>query len=771
MKYACLILLWSLFATMALPVDNLIQSISIVPCPESITPGTGYFTFSGKTDFTVENEEQAEVARCFSALFTQAAGFTPCVKVGEKKGKISFLTDDALKSEAYHLEITPRQIIVKASDTKGFFYALQTIRQLLPASIEGTAVAETADWSVPAMTIKDEPRFGYRGLMVDVARFFIPKENLLRIIDCMGMLKINTLHLHLVDDNGWRIEIKRYPLLTEIGSRRVDRPGKSFPERRNPRQGEPTVEKGFYTQEDIREIVAYAARHQVEVIPEIEMPAHSNAALASYPLLACPVVDKFIGVLPGLGGNHADVIFCAGNDSVFTFLQGVIDEVVELFPSRYIHLGGDEARKTHWKECPLCQERMRQEGLEDEEALQGYFMARMSKYVQSKGKEAMGWDELTNTRIPDGAIIYGWRGYGQAAVKAAEQGHRFVMTPARIMYLIRYQGPQWFEPVTYFGNNTLKDVFDYEPVQKDWKPEYESLLMGVQACMWTEFCNKPEDVDYLLFPRLAALAEVAWTPAGTKDWSGFLKRMDAYNAHIAEKGIVYARSMYNIQQTVTPVDGHLEVNLECIRPDVEIHYTLNGSNPAMSSHRYDGPIRVTKTQMVKAATFMNGKQMGETLELQLTWNKATAKPLLGNKKNEMLLVNGLRGSLKYTDFEWCNWNQNDSISFTIDLQGREILNKFAIGCITNYGMGAHKPKMIRVEVSDDNRTYHTMGELNFSPEEIYLEGTFRNDYSIDMGGVSARYVRVTAEGAGICPDEHVRPGQEARVYFDEVIIE
>ena len=498
MKYACLILLWSLFATMALPVDNLIQSISIVPCPESITPGTGYFTFSGKTDFTVENEEQAEVARCFSALFTQAAGFTPCVKVGEKKGKISFLTDDALKSEAYHLEITPRQIIVKASDTKGFFYALQTIRQLLPASIEGTAVAETADWSVPAMTIKDEPRFGYRGLMVDVARFFIPKENLLRIIDCMGMLKINTLHLHLVDDNGWRIEIKRYPLLTEIGSRRVDRPGKSFPERRNPRQGEPTVEKGFYTQEDIREIVAYAARHQVEVIPEIEMPAHSNAALASYPLLACPVVDKFIGVLPGLGGNHADVIFCAGNDSVFTFLQGVIDEVVELFPSRYIHLGGDEARKTHWKECPLCQERMRQEGLEDEEALQGYFMARMSKYVQSKGKEAMGWDELTNTRIPDGAIIYGWRGYGQAAVKAAEQGHRFVMTPARIMYLIRYQGPQWFEPLTYFGNNTLKDVYRYEPIQKEWSPEVRSLLMGVQASMWTEFCNKPEDVEYQL---------------------------------------------------------------------------------------------------------------------------------------------------------------------------------------------------------------------------------------------------------------------------------
>ena len=270
---------------------------------------------------------------------------------------------------------------------------------------------------------------------------------------------------------------------------------------------------------------------------------------------------------------------------------------------------------------------------------------------------------------------------------------------------------------------------------------------------------------------LAALAEVAWTPTGTKDWSGFLKRMDVYNAHLAEKGIVYARSMYNIQQTVTPVNGHLEVNLECLRPDVEIRYTLNGSNPAMSSHRYDGPIRVTKTQMVKAATFMDGKQMGEILDLQLTWNKATAKPLLGNKKNEMLLVNGLRGGLKYTDFEWCNWSRNDSISFTIDLLGKEKLNKFAIGCITNYGMGVHKPKMIRVEVSDDNRTYCAIGELNFSLEEIYKEGTFRNDYSLDMGGVSARYVRVTAKGAGICPKDHVRPDQEARIYFDEVMIE
>ena len=280
-------------------------------------------------------------------------------------------------------------------------------------------------------------------------------------------------------------------------------------------------------------------------------------------------------ILPGLGGRNSEIIYCAGNDSVFTFLQDIFDEILTLFPSRYIHVGGDEARKTNWEKCPLCQKRMKKQHLTNEEDLQGYFMKRISDYLRKKGREVIGWDELTNSSfLPEESIILGWQGMGTAALKAAEKGHRFIMTPARIMYLIRYQGPQWFEPVTYFGNNTLKDVFDYEPVQKDWKPEYESLLMGIQACMWTEFCNKPEDVDYLLFPRLAALAEVAWTPTGTKDWSGFLKRMDVYNAHLAEKGIVYARSMYNIQQTVTPVNGHLEVNLECLRPDVEIRYAV-----------------------------------------------------------------------------------------------------------------------------------------------------------------------------------------------------
>ena len=771
MKYIYTVLLCLFLAVTNIQADNLTQPVSLVPCPVSLVPGTGNFHFSAKTSFAVENEGQAEQVRQFTELLTRAGGFTPRIKVDSRKGDVCLVTDATLKSEAYKLEITIKKITIRASDLQGFYYALQSIRQLLPSAIESEQVTENVDWTVPALTITDQPRFGYRGLLVDVARFFSPKENLLRIIDCMAMLKLNKLHLHLVDDNGWRIEIKKYPLLTEIGSCRVDRPGKTFPERRNPRQGEPTVEKGFYTQDEIREIVRYAQERHIEVIPEIEMPAHSNAALAAYPLLSCPVVDKFIGVLPGLGGNHADVIFCAGNDSVFTFLQDILDEVLELFPSKYIHLGGDEARKTHWEECPLCQTRMKAESLENTEELQGYFMARVARYVQNKGREVIGWDELTNARIPEGSIILGWQGYGQAALKAAELGHRFIMTPARILYLIRYQGPQWFEPITYFGNNTLKDVYDYEPVQKDWTPQAASLLMGVQACMWTEFCNSPADVDYLLFPRLSALAEVAWTKPARKNWASYLKAMDHFNEHLAAKGIVYARSMYNIQQTVTPKEGRLQVELDCIRPDVQVRYTMDGSVPTAQSPLYTKPLMLTEAKTIKAATFAGNEQLGQMLELPVIWNKATAKPVKSAGTGDLyMLTNGIRGSQKYTDLEWCSWMKSDTVTFTLDLKKPELVNKLTLGSITNYGMAVHKPAEIEVWISGDDKEYRKVGECSYTKNEIFREGVFREDIPFEIG-TEARYVRVVARGAGDCPFTHVRPGQEARIYFDEIIIE
>lgn len=742
----------------------------IIPAPTCVVPEDGFFSFSKRTVFIVENREQAAIAENFVRLFSVPSGFTPRVKTTGVNGDVCFETDTTLASEAYVLDIKPKRISVRAADKRGFFYALQSLRQMLPPEIEGQRKAEES-WRVPAVRIEDAPRFAYRGMHLDVARFFMPKQNVLRLIECMAQLKLNKLHLHLTDDNGWRVEIKRYPRLTEIGAWRVDRPGIPFPARRNPEPGEPATVGGFYTQDDIREIVAYAAQRQIEVIPEIDIPAHSNAALAAYPEFACPVVDKHIGVLPGLGGSNADIIFCAGNERCFDFLQNVLDEVLELFPSRYIHLGGDEAWKTYWEQCPLCQKRIRREGLASAEELQGYFMRRMCGYVRDKGREVIGWDELTNSELPEGVIILGWQGDGLAALKAAAQGHRFIMTPARILYLIRYQGPQWFEPLTYFGNNTLRDVYGYEPVQDEWPTEYERLLMGVQASMWTEFCDSPKDVEYLLFPRLAALAEVAWQPRGAKDWRGFLQRLDRFLPRLDAMGVTYARSMYNIQQRVTPEAGSLRVELECIRPDVEIRYTTDGSVPTANSARYQTPLRMERSATLKCATFQTGRRMGALLELPLHFNRATAKPILDCTGDEHLLVNGVRGSEKYTDSEWCTWESCDEVSFTIDLESCEVLHRLTIGCITNYGMAVHLPSRIVVELSDDNETFSEVAVRLFSPETIFREGTFIEDIDFDLKGRSARYVRVRFRGAGLCPDNHVRPRQTAKVYMDEIIIE
>ena len=746
------------------------QEVNIVPRPQYMVQEKGTFSFTGNTVFAVENEEQAVVARHMVELFTASAGFTPRVEVGAK-GEVCFVTDTSLEEEAYILNVTSQGINIKAATIKGFFYALQTLRLSLPASIDGTSVMNSS-WTVPAMNVTDAPRFAYRGLMLDVARYFMPQAEVKRVIDCMAMLKLNKLHLHLSDDTGWRLEIKRYPRLTEIGAWRVDRDSLPFYERRNQQVGEKATAGGFYTQEEMKDLINYATEHQIEIIPEIDVPAHSCAALAAYPELVCPVVKVPVTVLPGLGGKNTEIIYCAGNEKTFEFLQGVLDEVIALFPSRYIHMGGDEAAKTYWKQCPLCHKRMLDNGLKDEEELQGYFMSRINEYIRSKGKVMMGWDELTNAEVPEGTVVFGWQGFGNAALKAAAKGHPFVMTPARVLYLIRYQGPQWFEPLTYFGNNTLSDVYTYEPVQENWKLEYESLLMGVQASMWTEFCHSPQDVTYQLFPRLAALAETAWSPKGSKDWEAFLKGLDNYLAHLDAKGVVYATSMYNIQHKVTACEGRLSVKLTCERPDVVIRYTTDGAEPSENVTSFPDSLLVDEAMVLKCATFKGGKRMGELLTLPLLHNKATGKPVLDENPQVALLTNGVRGSLRQSDFEWCTWSKLDKSSFTVDMLQSEQIQRVKVGCLTNYGMAVHKPEMLTVEVSEDNRIFEKVGERQFRKEEIFQEGNFVEDIVFDFPVRQARYVRVTLNGAEACPSEHfMRPGQPARYYLDEVIIE
>lgn len=667
--------------------------------------------------------------------------------------------DRSLGDEAYRLEVTPDGINVAASGDAGVFYAVQTLVQL--AGDDGVA---------GCCAISDRPRFGYRGLMIDPCRYFVPLDELKKIVDMASRLKINTLHLHLTEDNGWRLEIKRYPRLTEVGAWRVKR-DELFHARPNPLPGEPATEGGYYTQKQMRDLVRYAAERHITIIPEIDMPAHSVAAIASYPELSCPTGDRVVGVLPGIGGRNSQVICCAGNDHTFEFFENVLDEVMDIFPSEYIHIGGDEANKTSWRQCELCNRRMTEENLSDYEELQGYFMNRINTHLRSRGRKAIGWDEITYGRPKEDITVLGWQGNGLTAVNyARETGRSFILSPARTLYLIRYQGPQWFEPFTYFGNNTLADVYNYEPVSNDWTPQLESQLLGIQASMWTEFITDESNLEYMLFPRTIALADAAWRPKGSADWPGFLRSLDRFLPVLDRCGMTYARSMYNLDHSVLP-DGHgaLKAHIGCIRPDVEVRVA---GNPDFAGARtLTDTIPVTAPTTMYAATFRDGSKAGETLRLDISFNKATghdAEMPNGNGYHHVL-TNGLRGSLRNSDFEWAGVH-NRTAEITLDMGAATDISEIALGNLSNASLCIAAPKAIYVYTSDDGNSYSLLATLTTPDDRLFPSEPTITDFTTGPVDTRARYVKLVAVNPGAIPDGMTREGSPTWMYFDEITV-
>lgn len=672
--------------------------------------------------------------------------------------------DKTIAPEDYILKVEPSAVTIEAGTEKGFYYGLQSLYQLCYLNGDENAI--------PCCTITDSPRFAYRSLMLDPVRYFIPKEEILKLIDLASALKFNNLHLHLTDDNGWRMEIKKYPKLTEVGAWRVDRP-EVFPGRENAKSAdEPTPIGGYYTQDELKEIVKYAADRYINVVPEIEMPAHAAAAIASYPELACPIVDKFVGVFPGIGGEDASIIMCGGNDKVYDFYCDVLDEVMDVFPSNYIHLGGDEADKSIWKNCPLCNERITVENLDGYEGLQAYFMDRINSYVRSKGRTAMGWDEVTYGDPKEEMVILGWQGDGGVAVRDSKKsGRKFILTPAKLLYLLRYQGPQWFEPYTYFGNNTLQDVYEYEPIKEDWTPELRDNLLGMQGSLWTEFCKNPGDVEYLLFPRLIAVSDLSWRPEGSADWSEFLRALDNYLPELEERGIIHSNSMYNIQHTVKPSGNGVVVDLECIRPDVDIIYTLRGEEK--DPKKYTGPISLGNSNSLVAATYKDGKQMGQPLALNMEFNKATGKKVTSSNCNNTLegvLTNGVRGSQKISDFEWAGWHDRDA-EFVVDLGEIQPINNCKLGSLVASQICVALPSSVELYGSEDGESFYPLSTVATPEEIIYTK--LPTNHEIDFGNLdtNARYLKVIAKNPGNIPSGYARGGAKSWLYFDELTVE
>lgn len=501
------------------------QPISIIPQPKSVTLDSGTFHLRPDTHIVAGQEAQG-VASYLADLLRPATGFalpvdTEIPTPGDGN-TINLTTEDApgdLEPEGYELVVRPEHITLRAPQPNGLFYGVQTLRQLLPVAIEGNEKKAGLTWSIPALTIADSPRFPWRGLHLDVGRHMYPVSFIKKFLDLMALHKYNIFHWHLTDDQGWRIEIKQYPKLTEIGSQRAATP---IPADRNQLDGQPYG--GYYTQEEIKAVVAYAQERFITVVPEIEMPGHAVAALASYPELGCRGAGYEVRTTWGIAKD----LFCAGNDAVFTFLENVLSEVLALFPSEYIHVGGDECPKDRWQECPKCQARIQAEDLADEHELQSYFIRRIERWLNAQGRRLIGWDEILEGGLAPNATVMSWRG-SQGGIEAANMGHDVVMTPTTHCYFDYYQSQdQANEPPAIGGFLPLEKVYAFNPLPEEIAPDKAHHILGGQGNVWTEYLPRPEQVEYMTYPRAVALAEVVWSESAKRDYDDFLTRLEPH---------------------------------------------------------------------------------------------------------------------------------------------------------------------------------------------------------------------------------------------------
>ncbi len=584
------------------------QGINIIPTPQSLVQQDGFFRLNSHTAITAGSPEAKTIAEFFAAKMRTSTGLD--IQVAEK-GNILLSLDSSLdvpNDEGYSLEVSKDAVKVVAKTTQGLFYGMQSFLQLLPAEIESPSKVNGIAWQAPAVSIKDAPRFGYRGIMLDPCRHFMPAENVKKYIDVLSLFKINRIHWHLTDDQGWRIEIKKYPKLTEIGSKRID--------------GEGTEYGGYYTQEEIKDIVKYAADHFITVVPELELPGHEMAAIAAYPNLSCKGEPGTPRIIWGV----EDIVMCPGKEDMFTFLQDVIDEMVPLFPSEYFHIGGDECPKTSWKNCPLCQKRIKAEGLKAdgkhsaEEKLQSYVIQRMEKYLETKGKKIIGWDEILEGGLAPSATVMSWRGE-EGGIAAALMDHTVIMTPGgNGMYLDAYQGDPKIEPVTIGGYTLLEKTYSYNPIPDTLaamgKGDY---ILGVQGNTWSEYMYDEAKRDYMIFPRILAVAEIGWTNLDRKDYKDFERRIE--NAYVRLDGHAIN---YHIPLPEQPngscnfvaFTDKASLEFKTTRP-IKMVYTLDGSEPTPASTAYTAPIEISETTTLKIASVLPSGKMSPIRTIQV----------------------------------------------------------------------------------------------------------------------------------------------------------
>ncbi len=593
------------------------DSFPLVPKPVEVNKLNGTFLLSSKTQISVakSDSETIQLARLFAEQLEPLVGFKVEVISETKKEykqtiilKLNDRANASLGTEGYTLLVSPDKITISANKAAGLFYGIQSLLQLIPVEKQNGQIA------VQGVTITDYPHYVWRGLMLDVSRHFFSKEFVMRYIDQMAKYKLNVFHWHLTDNQGWRIEIKGMPELTNIGAWRVPRTGK-FWTFDYPEPGEKATDGGFYTQEDIKEVVEYAKKRFVTIIPEIDVPGHSLAFIASYPEASCTQMQYHVNA--GFSHEKDDIVLCIGNEDNFKKLGVIFSQVAALFPGKYIHIGGDEASKEFWKKCPKCQKRMADEGLKNEEELQSYFIKRIEKILTSNGKKLVGWDEILEGGLAPEATVMSWRGV-KGGITAANEGHDVVMSPGDNLYLNQLQGDLNIERI-YAGGVILRtaDVYGYDPLPEGMDAKH---LLGAQANLWAEFVASPRLAEYMTWPRALALSEMLWSPKSQLNWDNFVPRMEAQFPRFDKAQVNYAPSIYDpIISTVKDTDGQTKIAFKTEIKGLDIYYTFNYTFPDNFAEKYQGnPLPIPKgASDIWAITYRNGKPIGRLLTINL----------------------------------------------------------------------------------------------------------------------------------------------------------
>ena len=658
----------------------------------------------------------------------------------------------------YELEVTPNKIYIKGT-ALGKFYAFETLKQMITVNAKKEIV-------IPICKITDYPRFAYRGMHLDVGRHFFPVAFIKKYIDYLAAYKYNTFHWHLTEDQGWRIEIKKYPLLTQVGSCR----DRTLIGRYGSNKYDSIKYCGFYTQQEVKEIVKYAADRYITVIPEIEMPGHSTAALASYPYLGCTkgpykVMDTW-GVL--------NDVYCAGNDSTFTFLQNVLDEVMQLFPSKYIHIGGDECPKERWKTCPLCQKRIKDENLKDEHALQSYFIQRIEKYLNSRGRLMIGWDEILEGGLAPNATVMSWRGE-EGGIAAAKQDHDVIMTPGTYCYLDHSQSKNE-DSVTIGGYLPLEKVYSYEPIPKELSTEQAKHILGAQGNVWTEYMGNTAKVEYMIFPRMSALSEVLWSPAKKRDWKDFERRIPVLFKRYEQWGANYSKAYYDLQATVLPTEDYNGIlwKLESKNKTGKI----TGIQPWADNGRftYTGPVLISPL----GGTYSAGQGNSNWISQKFFMNKATGKKItLVNEPNKsypgnsaFTLVDGVqneKGLARSSEFLGFLGKDIDAM---VDLKTLTDISKVALHVLDQNGSWIYLPSQVEITYLPDMDITDEI--IKNAPKQTKTIDAIKDKGAktiVIESKQQCRYIHIVAKNFGIIPSGNPGAGNAAWLFMDEIEVE